>query len=172
MTPRRDRATGGRANPKGIPYLYLATNRKTALAEVRPVVGSLISVAQFRTNQTLNLVDCSSDHESSRIYLEEPEPEKREEAVWADINRAFSSPVTWSEDEADYVPTQIIAELFKSRGYGGIVYRSGLGDGHNVVFFDVDVAGLVNCSLFEADAVHFNFKQVANPYFAHSDSEN
>lgn len=36
MKPLRDRAREGRANPKGIPYLYVSTHRETALAEVRP----------------------------------------------------------------------------------------------------------------------------------------
>jgi RES domain-containing protein len=32
----------GRANPRGIPVLYLATHRETALAEVRPWIGAVI----------------------------------------------------------------------------------------------------------------------------------
>jgi hypothetical protein len=46
MRPLPGRAKEGRANPKGIPYLYLASIRETALAEVRPWIGSRISVAQ------------------------------------------------------------------------------------------------------------------------------
>lgn len=56
MKPLRDRAREGRANPKGIPYLYVSTQRETALAEVRPWVGSLVSVAQLRIDRDLKLV--------------------------------------------------------------------------------------------------------------------
>jgi hypothetical protein len=34
MKPLRDRATDGRANPKGIPCLYLATTEKTAILDL------------------------------------------------------------------------------------------------------------------------------------------
>ena len=50
MKPPRDRGREGRANPKGISYLYLATHRDTAIAEVRPWVGSYVSAAQFILN--------------------------------------------------------------------------------------------------------------------------
>src|SRR5258708_31702309 len=43
MKPLRDRAREGRANPKGIPYLYLATDQDTAVAERRPWGGSDVS---------------------------------------------------------------------------------------------------------------------------------
>ena len=39
MRPLSDRAKEGRANAKGIPCLYLATHRDTALAEVRPWIA-------------------------------------------------------------------------------------------------------------------------------------
>jgi hypothetical protein len=41
MFPVRDRATEGRVNPKGIPCLYMASDKHTAMAEVRPWIGSL-----------------------------------------------------------------------------------------------------------------------------------
>ncbi len=48
MKPLRDRASEGRANPKGIPYLYLATKEETAISEVRPWIGSFISLAPIQ----------------------------------------------------------------------------------------------------------------------------
>jgi hypothetical protein len=47
MKPRPERAPEGRANPKGIPCLYLSTTRHAAMSEVRPWVGALVSVGQF-----------------------------------------------------------------------------------------------------------------------------
>lgn len=48
MKPLRDKASEGRANPKGIPYLYLATTKEAPMSEVRPWIGSDISVGQFK----------------------------------------------------------------------------------------------------------------------------
>jgi hypothetical protein len=164
MKPLSGRANEGRANPKGIPYLYLATNRDTALAEVRPWIGSYISVGQFKTLRELRLVNCITNQNGFLFYPKEPSAEKREESVWTDIDRAFARPVSPSDDIADYVPTQIIAELFKAKNFDGVVYRSSLGEGHNVALFDLDVAKLVSCFLFQVESISFEFQESANPY--------
>lgn len=188
MKPLRNRAPEGRANPKGIPYLYLATNQQTAISEVRPWVGSQISVGQFKTLHDLRLVNCSAKGDCRDLWKEraftfninidpegdeveppasevEPPAAERERHVWSDIDHAFSRPVTSSDDTASYVPTQLLAELFKTAGYDGVAYRSSLGSGHNIALFDLDAADLVNCVLFEATQVEIKFAQTGNPYF-------
>ncbi|MFX1476101.1 MAG: RES family NAD+ phosphorylase [Promethearchaeota archaeon] len=171
MKPEPGRASEGRANPKGIPYLYLSDDRDTALAEVRPWIGLRISVAQFRILKDLLVIDCSQDSDRRVIYFKEPEPDKREQAVWGDINAAFSQPITPTDKVADYVPTQIIAELFKSSGHDGIVYKSGCGAGHNVALFDLEIAQLLNCSLYTPVSLKFDFEECANPYFVKEESD-
>jgi hypothetical protein len=163
MKPLSGRASEGRANPKGIPYLYLATNRDTALAEVRPWLDTFISVGQFKTSRELRLVNCTTDRKNF-LFLKEPSAEEREESVWTHIDRAFARPVSPSDDIADYVPTQIIAELFKANNFDGVAYRSSLGDGHNVALFGLDMAELVTCLLVQAKSVKFEFQESANPY--------
>ena len=66
---------------------------------------------------------------------------------------------------ADYVPTQIIAELFKFNKFDGLVYKSMLEEGHNIVLFEMDFADLHNCNLFELKNISFEFNQTAEPYF-------
>lgn len=168
MKPLPRSAREGRVNPKGIPCLYLASDKDTAMAEVRPWIGSYISVGQFKTLKELMLVNCSVEHGSDilhHIYLEEPNSTVREKAVWAYIDHAFSEPVTQDESSAGYAPTQILAEAFRSHGYDGVVYKSLLGKGFNVALFDINAADLVNCFLYEAKSVTFRFDEVENPYF-------
>ncbi|MES0446902.1 MAG: RES family NAD+ phosphorylase [Desulfobacterales bacterium] len=164
MNPLVDKATEGRANPKGIPYLYLATKKDTAMAEVRPWLGSLISVGQFKTTKDMVLIDCSVHYDRNPCYVVEPGPDEMEQAVWSHIDMSFSKPITEDDKTADYVPTQIIAELFKVNGFDGIMYKSMLEEGHNIVLFDVDSAKLVNCNLYKLDKISFSFNQAANPY--------
>ena len=165
------RATEGRANPKGIPVLYLSSRKKTAMSEVRPWLGSLVSCAHFRTARALRLVDFSVNHRSSyKLYFSEPDAPKREEAVRTQIDRAFSEPTTSGDDTADYVPTQVIAELFKNEGYDGIAYKSAFGkNGYNIVLFDPSDAELTSCTLFEAESLKFSFEQSGNPYRVEKD---
>ncbi len=172
MKPLPFSATEGRANPKGIPYLYLATDKETAMSEVRPWVGAQISVGQFKIKKELRIIDCSVLHKNSLvIYDKEPDAEKRKTSVWRDITRAFSEPIDPSDQTADYLPTQIIAELFKSDGYDGIAYKSALSMGHNVVLFDLEIADLINCQLYEAGSIKFKFYQSGDPYDVKSTSD-
>lgn len=171
MKPVYFAASEGRANPKGIPYLYLATDKETAMSEVRPWIGSNISVGQFKTVKELRVIDCSVHHAKGIVlYWEEPSEEEKEQAVWAYIDRAFSEPVTLSDKSSDYVPTQIIAELFKSEGFDGVVYKSALSDGFNLILFDIDSAKIVNCYLYETKKIKFSFRETANPYFVRSNN--
>ncbi len=171
MKPLPNLEAEGRINPKGIPVLYLSTKRDTAMSEVRPWLGSLVSCAQFKTKRDLRIVDCSLRHdEKLTIYFEEPDAQKKEAAVWRNIDQAFSHPVDSCENPAGYVPTQIIAELFKEKGYDGIAYKSMFGDdGYNVALFNPDDAELVTCCLFEANSIDISFRQTDNPYWVEAD---
>lgn len=161
MKPLSDRAADGRANPKGIPVLYLADAVNTAVGEVRPEIGSYVSVGVFKVTRDLEMVDCG-DKPRSIIYMKEPGFKKREEAVWWDINRAFARPVRRSDDQAEYAPTQIIAELLKSEGYDGIIYRSAFGNGKNYVVFDIDAVDFDYCNVVEVKGVETVFDVVPN----------
>lgn len=162
MKPRAECAVEGRANHKGIPCLYLATERETALAEARPWIGSVISVARFGIMRDLKVINCTNHKGSGSniIYFEEPPSKEREERVWRDIDMAFAEPVNRSDDVADYAPTQIIAEYFKSKGFDGIAYRSSMGGGHNIALFDINVTESIHGSLFKVEAIKFDFKDV------------
>ncbi len=166
MKPLTDRAYEGRANPKGIPCLYLATSELTAISEVRPWIGSYVSVGQFRTTKSVRVVDCSQHQPRHPVFFKEPAPRQREQAVWAHINSAFAEPVTRSDDTAEYVATQILAELFRDQGYDGVAYKSAFGeDGHNVALFDIECAHLLNCTLHQVDGVTCRYSQADNTYF-------
>jgi hypothetical protein len=171
MKPLPDRANEGRVNPKGIPCLYFSTVIQTAMAETRPWIGSYVSVAQFIILKDLVVVDCSSDwwpgcgrNRIQRVGTE-PEPVKREEAVWQSINRAFSEPVTRNDDVAEYTPTQVLAEAFRSAGYDGIVYGSKLGSGKTVAVFDLKAAEVASCHLYRVEGVSLAYDIAAEPSF-------
>lgn len=165
MKPLPEKAKEGRANPKGIPFLYLATDHETAMAESRPWLGAYISVGKFTLNKKIKLVDCTYSQASGfKFYFEEPDAEAKAESVWHEIGKAFSSPVTVSDDIADYIPTQIIAELFKNNGFDGIYYKSNLGKGHNFVLFDINAADLVGCSIYETKTIQFAFSATPEYY--------
>jgi hypothetical protein len=164
MKPRPGRAREGRVNPKGIPYLYLATNRDTAVAEVRPWKGSLVSVGQFRLTRDVRLVNTTNENERTWYLGKEPDAEKRAEAVWADINEAFGAPTSLTDDASEYVPTQILGELFRENGFDGVAYNSSYGPGHNIALFDLDLATQVNCLVVRVQDISFVIEDLPHSY--------
>ena len=166
MKPVPEHAAGGRANPRGIPVLYLSTHKETAMSEVRPWPGSLISCALFHIVRPLKIVDFSlfSDRAPTAIFCG-PDPSEREEAVWTDIDRAFSKPMVHGDASTTYVPTQLLAELFRERGYDGIAYKSVFGsDCYNIALFDLADAELTSCHIFEAESLEFQFEEYGVNY--------
>lgn len=171
MKPLRDSAREGRVNPKGIPCLYLADEPNTAMSETRPWLASYVSMAEFKINRDLQIIDCSKPQLYygnlffTKPHFREPPPKEMEEAVWGEIAHAFSVPVSPSDATAEYAPTQVLAEAFQRSGCDGIRYKSLLGTGHSFALFDLDSVDLLSCGIYETKAVQFTFQQAGNPYF-------
>jgi hypothetical protein len=168
MKPLRYTAREGRVNAKGLSCLYLANHRKTAMAEIRPWIGSYISVGQFRTLRELTVLDCSIFYTNNSVfYFDEPDAVQREKAVWADIGQCYSEPVTPDDQTPDYVPTQILSEVFRDHGYDGVVYKSLVGEGLNLALFDIDSADMLKCFLYRVKtAVEFDFDEIEDSYIS------
>jgi hypothetical protein len=166
MKPISTLAADGRVNPRGIAYLYLASNSRTACSEVRPWRGALISLGQFETVRGLSIVDCTLDRKMcpfKRFNTAKGTglmwgPEDYERLAWGEICDAMSVPVPPESTLLSYVPTQIIAERFRISGADGIAYKSLLAKGGvNYALFDPNDADLVSCKLVETKAIHFSF---------------
>lgn len=182
MKPLTDRAIEGRANSSGIPVLYVGTTVKTAISEVRPWIGADVSVAVCKLSRPLRTLDLSLGHGQSSLSGpilrhvlggREPTAQEKEKAVWIEIDNAFSTPVTQSDDRADYAPTQILAELFRSVGYDAIAYKSHFGDddkqlGYNIAIFDPSAIEIVSCAPFEVKVINIDAWQKGNPWFKSS----
>ena len=138
MMPLPSRARENRANPHGIPALYVASHRDTAIAEVGARKHSLVTVASLLATRELRIVNATleTDH-TLFIGADGPTGEKLERMVWGQIDYAFMRPVTRTDDAADYAPTQVLAEFFHHLGYDGVAYASSYGEGHNVALFDL-----------------------------------
>jgi hypothetical protein len=159
MKPLKYQVSEGRANPKGIPHLYVSTDRDTALAEVH---GS-VALSHSLNSKSDAQVNCTEDAKRHNSRTGTP-PEYWDTNVWCDIDAAFSRPLIPTNETAEYVPTQVMAEVFKVNGYDGVAYRSALGTGLNVVLFDIEVADFHGSAVFELKRFQFDFRQCSNPY--------
>ena len=170
MKPRLGTASEGRANPKGIPYLYLSTDKETAMSECRSWLQSNISVGRFQTSRDLTLIDCSKDEYMpvtiDDLPKEKTDPNFLETVIWGQINEAFTEPIQRSDQTADYSVTQVIAEYFKSKKFDGIKYKSALGDGYNIALFDLNAAEMTHCYLFRTKNLSYLFEAVEEAQYS------
>jgi hypothetical protein len=163
MKPIEDSALEGRANSKGIPCLYVATDKETAMSEVRPSLDSIISLGYLKLKKDIKVLDFSVEHGNMNfniIFKEKPSQAEIDKAVWLEIDNAFSKPTKVSDLKSDYAPTQIISEYIKSKGYDGIAYKSSFADGYNIALFDLEIADVAKCSIYEPLKIKIDFKQV------------
>ena len=178
MKPLKDRAREGRANPTGIPVLYVGKTVETAISEVRPWIGAEVSVARCAVVRPLRALDLSLGHASSLgfshldklIHSIPFTAAEKKSCVWNDIDRAFSRPVTTSDNVADYAPTQILAEVFKRQGYDALLYKSQFGDedGYNVAIFDPDAVEVLSCAPYEVKSIKVVAEQIGNDWYRSS----
>lgn len=131
-------SSAGRINPSGIRYLYAASDVKTAILEVRPILTQHVSAAKIEITEDINLYS----------FVEPVKPGNNGEnwipAVdYGTISRYFATP-NYS-GESYYLATQYISEYIKnmkdSNGqprFDGLCFRSSLNlSGINYVLFDV-----------------------------------
>ena len=163
MVPDPKYVGDGRANPRGIAYMYLAERIKTAIAEVRPWVGAHVSLGYFEILRDVTLVDCSVGHRGIGVLLQRPPRAEWDKFVWKGIDRAFATPVD-PNDSTAYIPTQIIAEIFRDEGYDGISDHSALGKGCNFLIFDLAATNLIGCELHIVKGVEYKESETGQPY--------
>ncbi|KHJ63113.1 hypothetical protein NCPPB3923_09885 [Burkholderia glumae] len=134
----------GRANPVGIPYLYLGSLPDTAAAEIRPHTGEVACVAEFTVRQPLVAVDLRNPRESvSPFVLADAGAIGQLRADIPFLERLgdeLTRPVLPRSAAIDYIPSQYLCEFIKKSGYDGVVYRSSVSDGMNLALFDPAIA--------------------------------
>ena len=139
----------GRANPKGIPYLYLCKDIETTFYETRASYLDYISVGIFRVANPniLKVVDFTKYLSPFNNATEIVEFAKGK--ILRDIiSKDLSKPLHRFDSELEYVPTQFICEFIRYFcKVDGIQFFSSLRKGGvNVVLFNEDK---VNCFAVE-----------------------
>jgi hypothetical protein len=117
----------------------LATDQNTAIAEVRGWVGAQVTVATFKTNDTLRIIDLAQPtYLESPFFLKESELLTRlvDNGILNQLGETLAKPVSPHFSAVEYVPSQFLAELIKAQGYDGIKYQSAMATGCNIVLFN------------------------------------
>ena len=136
--PPIELATAGRANPPGIPYLYLCREEATTYYEVRAVQLDKLCVGRFLVQRDLSIVDFNA---RISLYLAFDGNDLSEvvagKLIVDSIRHDMSKPMRRYDSELEYIPTQMICEYCKVQGADGICFDSTLHKGgKNYVLFD------------------------------------
>ncbi|MEC4684304.1 MAG: RES domain-containing protein [Nitrospirota bacterium] len=138
--PLKNLVSNGRANPIGIPYLYLASSVDTAISEIRGNKGEFVTIAEFIMNKDLELADLRDPKNTISPF--ELNEENELELIYKNmpfltlLGNELSKPIIPREANLEYLPSQYLCELLKNIGFHGIIYKSSIANGNNYVIFD------------------------------------
>lgn len=137
--PPKEKATHGRANPAGISYLYIASDLTTAISEIRPHTGELVTIAEFELTEQVNLVDLRSPRKLVTPFICESESDiiqlRGDVEFLERLGEELTRPVLPRAAAIDYIPSQYLCEMIKKFGFDGVIYRSSVGTEMNMALF-------------------------------------
>jgi hypothetical protein len=136
--PKEKTTKGGRANPPGISYLYVAEEMDTCIAEVRPPIGDFVSAIALSPKTNLKMADLLKAKPLESPFGHKDLARKmRSLDLLRCLDIDLAEPVNPDNDAIDYVPLQYLVEVIRDAGFDGVRYRSAMRKGgHNVVFFE------------------------------------
>jgi hypothetical protein len=157
-------ASHGRANPAGIPYLYVASTPDTAISEVRPHRGDLVSVAEIELEPGLTIVDLRHPRKSvSPFMLTDSQAVAKmcEDVQFLErLGEELTRPILPKSAAYDYIPSQYLCEFAKNCGFDGVMYRSSVDGGVNLAVFDPSKSKVQSVSVQSVSRVTVQFQIV------------
>ncbi len=161
--PPAEISTNGRANPNGISYLYLSDSVKTTLYEIRASLYDYVSVARFRLNENIQVVNLS--FLSIDIFAYADQDMLEDILIYKDfilkLESELSNPHRRHDSDLDYLPTQYISEFIKSMGFDGIEYKSSLyPDGYNLAIFNPEKFECKKVELYDIKTIDLTFEKI------------
>lgn len=157
-TPPKRLTTHGRANPAGIPYLYLASGVSTTVAEVRPNTGNRVSVAEVAIGGDPKIIDLAAPRRTVSPFVLADENKvgllRADVGFLEQLGDELSRPVLPDAAAVDYTPSQYLCEFIKTCGYHGVRYKSSVGSDWNLALFLPEMAEIGTISTELVTRVH------------------
>jgi hypothetical protein len=155
--PSRDKRSAGRINPEGIGVLYLSSDVKTVLNEVRASVFDYVTIGTFQNTRDIRVVNLSGVAQTSPfLYEGELEQFAANRKVFQEIAAEIAKPLRRSDSPLEYLSTQYITEFIKSENYDGVEYASTLKQGgNNVAVFDETLFDCVDTQTVEVSKIFY-----------------
>lgn len=121
----------GRLNRVGVSYFYCATDKYTAISEIRPHPGDILSIGKFLTNRELTIFDLTESQFLNFYQNDETLDKFGKLNTFTELMQKVIPP---SERHA-YNITQLISDCIRKLNFDGILFPSSVGNGENLVVF-------------------------------------
>lgn len=161
--PPIDLATSGRANPKGISYLYVADSLETSIYETRASLFDYATVGEFKLTEDIKILNLRNPKDDP-IYWSEIE-EIENYLIYIPfiqtLQKELSLPIRKRDKELDYIPTQYISEFIKSLGFDGVEYQSSLkSEGYNIAVFNSEKLECFKTNVYEIKDIKLTHEKI------------
>lgn len=151
-------ATEGRFNRARVSIYYLATDQGTAVAELRPHPGHLVSTAKFRLKRDLKVANFAS-HDIRDFLSDSRLEDLRRILSIADVLNVPVQP----EHRVLYAVTQLFAYAVRAAGFEGLTFKSSVGSGTNLTCFVSDALEMVEGSEGVQEVVSLEYRMAEMP---------
>ncbi len=161
--PPNSKASDGRANPKGISYLYLSNDIKTALFEVRANLYDYISVAKFKLKENLQVINLSSKVIDIFTFLDNDLLEEQiiHQPFISRLEQELAKPHRKSDSELDIFQLNIFLNLSNLWGLMGIEFKSAQNpDGYNLAIFHPVKFDAISVEVVEVTKLDIEYQRV------------
>ena len=167
--PPIGKATSGRANAPGITCLYLASDPKTAIAEVRAGAYDQVTIGEFCLQQETPVIDFRLIKELCPVGIEMDYTDfaiNHEHLI--KIDNEMAKGLKNGDHAVDYVATQYITDFVKSieeknkdgenkKQYWGIIYNSTLHEkGYNLAIFYKEAFKCISAKPYQVKTVQYS----------------
>src|SRR5690625_1948667 len=172
--PPADKSAPGRLNAEGISTLYMCTNFKTSIKEVRASFEDTIFIGEFKLKRSISVIDLTkfedsslfSDNDSENLlsYYFNRDTLKK-------IAEELSRPTNTHDSAINYIPTQYISDYIKSLAsknnaddrplFDGILFESTMDTaGLNLALFDPDIARCIKVHKQKVNGIEYDLEEL------------
>lgn len=163
--PPKQFATSGRANPEGIPYLYVSDSIETTIYETRSSLYDRLTVGTFKLNAPLQVISLNKIEELSPFEIKEKGFELEEfiniRPYLLRLQSELSKPIRKQDSALDYLPTQYLCEFIKLKGFDAIEYKSAMHKGgYNLAVFKDENLECVDAMFIDVTELKYDYKEI------------
>ncbi len=161
--PPANLASPGRANPVGIPYLYVSDSEQTTLYETRIALHEGITIGKFVAKEPINFVSLKSIRQYGPFEILDRDFTLEEFIQYRPylekLGDELSKPVRKQDVNLDYLPTQFLSEYIKSKlGFDAVEYKSAMNPGgYNLAVFNDSKLECVDAKFYRVTDLEYKW---------------